>query len=104
MPNKIIQNIVGSVWPLGILNKSQLASLVQASLEQREDAAKLPRYVQRRKLKSGMIGYYWCPPHWARKRGFPLISESLGSCLDKSEDRIESLNRYLDNWRESHKT
>ncbi len=104
MRNKIIQNIVGSVWALGAANRSQPTPLIHPSSKRRDETRKLPRYVQRRKLKTGQIAYYWCPPHWARKRGFPLISEALGSCLDKAQGRIENLNSYLDNWRVGQKT
>jgi len=104
MPNKIIQNIVGSVWALGASNRSQSTLHINSTSKRRDEIRKLPRYVQRRKLKTGQISYYWCPPHWARKRGFPLISEALGSCLDKAQGRIEKLNSYLDNWREGQKT
>lgn len=91
-------------WNLVQLNKSVLEFLFDDFENDRSATRPLPRYVQKRLLKSGMIGYYWCPPHWARKNGFPLISEALGSHLDKAEDRIENLNDYLDKWRESHKT
>lgn len=104
MRNKIIQNIVGSVWALGAAKRSQSTPFIHASLKRRDETTKLPRYVQRRKLKTGQIAYYWCPPHWARKRGFPLISESLGHDLDKAQGRIEKLNEYLDNWRDGQKT
>ncbi len=104
MRNKIIQNIVGSVWALRAANTSLSTSLIHASSKRRDVTRKLPRYVQRRKLKTGQIAYYWCPPHWARRRGFPLISEALGSCLDKAQGRIEKLNEYLDNWRDGQKT
>lgn len=104
MPNKKTRNIAGPVWKLGTPNKLGLPPLIKAFTKRRNHPDKLPRYVQARKLKSGKIAYYWCPPHWARKNNFPLISEALGFHLDKAQGRIEALNAYLDKWRESQKT
>ena len=38
----------------------------------------LPRYVERKPLKSGGHGYYFNPPSWARKAGCPVKSEISG--------------------------
>jgi len=99
MPNKKTRNMAGPFWGLGALNKAGLRPLVKAFSKRKQITKKLPRYVQARKLKSGKIAYYWCPPHWARNNNFPLISEALGDHLDKAQGRIEVLNVYLDNWR-----
>lgn len=103
MRNKIIQNIVGSVWALGAAKRSQSTPFIHASPKRRDETRKLPRYVQSRKLKTGSISYYWCPPHWARKNGFPLLAEALGPDLDKARGRIAHLNAYLDRWRVNQK-
>ncbi len=99
MTNKVRHNLAGPVWKLSTPNKAGLRSLVSIMTKGKKSTKKLPRYVQARKLKSGNIAYYWCPPHWARKNEFPLISEALGSHLDKSRERIKVLNAYLDKWR-----
>lgn len=101
---KIIQNIAGPFEKLVTSNIGVFSPLRNAFQKQRLKNKKLPRYVQARKLKSGQIAYYWCPPHWARRNKFPLMSEALGSDLDKARERIAHLNDYLDRWRNSRST
>src|SRR6516225_9165424 len=62
-------------------------------------ARTLPRYVQTRKLASGVIAYYWCRPWWARGADCPLKNEALGQYYDKAKGRAAILNAQLDSWR-----
>ena len=89
----------GPVWELGRPNKLGVRPMILRFEKKPERHHELPRYVQTRLLKSGRIAYYWCPPHWARKNGFPLLAEALGHDLDKAMGRIVKLNAYLDRWR-----
>ena len=60
----------------------------------------LPRYVERKPLKSGGHGYYFNPPSWARKAGCPVKSENLGPDYDAAVQRAETvLLPAFDSWR-----
>lgn len=65
----------------------------------------LPRYVRPVKRATGMIGYYWELPSWAKKRAAetgeacPLESEPLGTDLAAAIKKAEALNATLDEWR-----
>ena len=57
-------------------------------------AQPLPRYVQRKPLKSGWA-YFFNVPTWARKAGCPVKNEALGglrsrrrACRDRAVARI----------------
>jgi hypothetical protein len=51
-------------------------------------------------LASGGTAYYWKPPSWARKAGFPLRSEALGTDYAEAKRRCDGiLNPQLDAWR-----
>jgi hypothetical protein len=59
---------------------------------------RLPRYMQQRKIKSG-LAHYWCKPTWARRGGCSIPNEALGSDFAAAVERAEVLNRGLDAWR-----
>lgn len=67
--------------------------------------AKLPRYMRAKKLASGLIAYFWEPPHWARRpamrhdRLCPVTATPLGADLAKAILSAEALNEALDQWR-----
>jgi hypothetical protein len=46
------------------------------------------------------LHYYWNAPSWARKRGFPITSEALGTDYAAAKARCDDfLNPSLDSWR-----
>ena len=51
----------------------------------RRSALPLPRYVERKPLKSGW-GYFFNVPTWARKAGCPVKNEALGTDYDAAVD------------------
>lgn len=57
-----------------------------------------PRYMIDKRLRDGSVGYYWNPPSWARRQGFPMKSERLGQIYASAMTRAEQLNEYLDDW------
>jgi len=60
-----------------------------------------PRYMVEKRLKSGMIAYYWSPPTWAKDAGCTLDAEALGTDYAEAKKRCdELLNPLLDAWRE----
>jgi hypothetical protein len=59
---------------------------------------RLPRYMQQRKIKSG-LAHYWCKPTWARRGGCSIPNEALGSDFVAAVERAEVLNCELDAWR-----
>jgi hypothetical protein len=62
-------------------------------------ALPLPRYVERRPLKSGW-GYYFNVPTWARRAGCPVRNEALGADYEAAVDRAENkLLPVFDSWR-----
>src|SRR5579859_6117463 len=63
--------------------------------------AKLPRYLEPRKLKSGVTGYEWNNRHAAR-RG--MVREWLGTDLGAAVRRAEELNRAWDDIRRGTQT
>jgi hypothetical protein len=63
-------------------------------------ALPLPRYVQRKPLKSGVWGHFFTVPTWARKAGCLVASEALGVDYDAAVKRAETvLLPALDSWR-----
>jgi hypothetical protein len=59
-----------------------------------------PKLIVSKKLKSGAIAYYWAPPTWAKARGRPVHSESLGVDYGQAKRRCdEVLNPGFDAWR-----
>jgi hypothetical protein len=62
-------------------------------------ALPLPRYVQRKPLKSGWA-YFFNVPSWARKAGCPVSNEPLGTDYTKAVERAETvLLPAFDSWR-----
>jgi len=65
----------------------------------RRSALPLPRYVQRKPLKTGW-GYFFNVPMWARKTGCPMKNEALGTDYDAAVVRAETvLLPAFDSWR-----
>jgi hypothetical protein len=59
-----------------------------------------PRYMTDQRLTGGTTAYYWKVPSWAKKGGFPLRSEALGTDYGEAKRRCEEiLNPQLDAWR-----
>jgi integrase len=59
-----------------------------------------PRYMVPRRLKSGVIGFYWDPPTWAKRNGCPFKFEALGTDYGDAKKRCdELLNAQFDAWR-----
>ena len=68
-------------------------------MKPRRSALPLPRYVQRKPLKSGW-GYFFNTPTWARKAGCPVKNEPLGVDHDIAVARAENvLLPAFDSWR-----
>ncbi len=88
-----------AVWTFGDVNQNGIPKLIKVESEK----PKLPRYVQSRQLKNGEIAYYWCPPHWARKKDFPLKAKTLGKDWEYIQKMSKRLNHVLDSWRKSLK-
>ena len=59
-----------------------------------------PRYMSAKRLKSGLTGYFWDPPTWARNRNYPARAEALGTDYATAKQRCdEVLNLQFDAWR-----
>lgn len=54
-------------------------------------ALPLPRYVERKPLKSGGWGYFFHVPSWAKKAGCAVHSERLGTDYQTAVSRAETL-------------
>jgi hypothetical protein len=68
-------------------------------MKPRRPAVPLPRYVQRKPLKSGW-GYFFNVPTWARAAGCPVQNEALGTDYDGAVARAENvLLAAYDSWR-----
>jgi hypothetical protein len=68
-------------------------------MKPRRSALRLPRYVERKPLKSGW-GYFFNVPTWARKAGCPIKNEPLGTDYDAMLHRAETvLLPAFDSWR-----
>jgi hypothetical protein len=62
-------------------------------------ALPLPRYVQRKPLRTGWA-YFFSPPTWARKAGCLVASEALGVDYGEAVKRVETvLLPAFDSWR-----
>lgn len=88
-----------SVWTFGKPNKNRIPALIEVNPKK----PNLPRYVQMRKLKSGDIAYYWCPPFWARKNGFEIKTKTLGRNWEHVLKMSKQYNQRLDQWRKKRK-
>jgi hypothetical protein len=61
----------------------------------------LPHYTLRKPLKDGSWGYFFNVPMWARKAGFPLGNEPLGTNYEAAVARAETvLLPAFDCWRD----
>ena len=59
-----------------------------------------PRYMVARRLKSGLIAYYWAGPSWAKRKGCKLAIEALGTDYADAKKRCDELiNPQFDAWR-----
>lgn len=61
----------------------------------------LPRNVTAKRLKSDAVAYYWRPPKADVVGDFTLHAEALGTEAAHAFSRAGTLNKYLDDWRES---
>ncbi len=61
--------------------------------------ASWPSYMVERRLKSGPVAYYWCPPKVYTTRGFTLHTDALGRDYATACLRAGELNAHLDDWR-----
>ena len=53
-----------------------------------------------KRLKSGVVAYYWDAPTWARRDGCPVAGEALGMDYALAKQRCdEVLNPQFDEWR-----
>jgi hypothetical protein len=53
-----------------------------------------------KRLKNGLVGYFWDAPTWARKRKCPVHAEALGTDYANAKQRCdEILNPQFDAWR-----
>jgi hypothetical protein len=58
-----------------------------------------PDYMLAKRIAGG-VRYYWNAPTWARKRGYPMASEALGTDYAAAKARCdEFLNPAFDSWR-----
>lgn len=66
----------------------------------RRKPAGWPRYMRDKRLRSGVTGYFWAPPSWAREGGCTVKAEALGTDYGAAKRRCdEVLNPQLDAWR-----
>lgn len=58
-----------------------------------------PKYMEPKHSASG-LHYYWNAPSWARKRGFPITGQALGTDYAAAKARCDDfLNPTFDSWR-----
>lgn len=63
-----------------------------------------PDYMEA-KTSKGVTRYYWNAPSWARKRGYTITSERLGTDYGAAKERCDSfLNPAFHSWRTSGST
>jgi hypothetical protein len=63
-------------------------------------ALPLPRYVERKPLKSGGWGYFFHVPSWAKKAGCTVQSAPLGADYNAAVSRAETIFLpAFDTWR-----
>jgi hypothetical protein len=68
-------------------------------MKPRRSALPLPRYVERKPLKSGW-GYFFNVPTWVRRAGCPCTNEPLGTDYEAAVSRAEKvLLPAFDSWR-----
>lgn len=66
----------------------------------RKKPAGWPKLMVSKRLKSGVVSYYWDIPSWAKKAGCALQSEALGSDYALAKSRCDTLlNPQFDSWR-----
>jgi hypothetical protein len=67
--------------------------------------ARLPSYVSKRKLASGVVAYYWLRPSWAAPPALrhgttcPVVTTALGGDLPDAIRKADSLNAAFKEWR-----
>ena len=53
-----------------------------------------------KRLKTGVVGYYWNVPTWAKRNGCPVAGEALGTDYAVAKQRCDKLlNPQFDAWR-----
>jgi hypothetical protein len=64
-----------------------------------------PDHMLAKPLKGGKFGYYWNAPPWARKAGYPITSEALGTDYAEAKRRCDDLlNVQLAAFRRRHES
>jgi hypothetical protein len=58
-----------------------------------------PRYMRAKRLKDGVVAYYWEPHGRDSAKGCPIHAEPLGPDYATALERANLLNRHLDSWR-----
>jgi hypothetical protein len=58
-----------------------------------------PRYLREKRLKSGVVAYFWEPPFIYVRQGFKGQAEPLGMNYAAACERARLLTSYLDDWR-----
>jgi hypothetical protein len=59
-----------------------------------------PKLMVAKRLKGGIIAYYWQPPTWAKTHGCPMRGEALGIDFAQAKGRCDKvLNPQFDEWR-----
>jgi hypothetical protein len=72
----------------------------EAAMKPPRSALPLPRYVERKPLKSGGWGYFFHVPSWAKKAGCTVQSRPLGTDYNAAVSRAETiLLPAFDAWR-----
>jgi hypothetical protein len=66
----------------------------------RKKPAGWPKLMVPKRLKSGIVAYYWGAPTWAKRNGCPVASEALGTDYAVAKQRCDDiLNPQFDAWR-----
>ena len=94
-------NLAIGVWKLGPANLAGFRDLIKVTSSQ---FSRRPRYMQHRQLRNGRRAYYWCAPSYARRGGFSLQGEPLGTDIEKAANHAVLLNAFLDDWKASRKS
>ena len=88
-----------SVWTFGKPNKNRIPALIEVNPKK----PNLPKYVQMRKLKSGDIAYYWCPPFGLGKMDLRFKTKTLGRNWEHVLRMSKQYNLRLAQWRKKRK-
>jgi len=58
-----------------------------------------PKYMIEKRLKAGVVAYYWSYPKWAQEKGCPIERESLGTDYGTAKQKCdEVLNPQFEAW------